>query len=677
MSNPGGSISNYGSVAEAARDHTSPSNEIDAYPGIKYAHQTRRGYNDHHQAAAHSAYSDHLASNQQYEQRRYHDNERPPMRQDVHAAAFRREPLPDSYSIRSLPPGNGYGRGVPSAGDHLGSYPRKQPVYTHDVAIHGAPYRGSDEAYNDDVGDSYYRQGDSQEQAAYSRGQAELTGWQQQQQQQQQKQQQLLQLLKQQHEQQQQQQQQLPQQQWHQQHQQQQEQQQQQNYRQQQQHHPQQQQQHREDYLDQNPQQQHQQHQHQQHHQQLPQQQQQQQGEELHPKYPHQLSQQQQYHQQQQYQHQQQQQQHEENDEEEVKEEKEEEKKNVGARPPVSSDTDRTIGDAAYKVLALAHVVISGVGDGEQRISASQNNASTSNMAADAAAPKTRTVTSQPAPSSGDIWVKALNADAGMSSPPGGSTIPDVNAGHPVPNIVHFVRFNEPEVTFVQMLCMQAALQYIRPDRLYVHTDRPPSGRYWNMIRENPAVVVRHVTRPRRAHGRKLSAENALLFVRVAALREHGGISLADDILVVNSLDAYRKYEFTLGWPEGRYVSTSVLMATRDAAFLRVLEAAFTLGDEVTSHLRQQLTTRVLWLRPDLVHGVPTRLGVHNVCYDVFYGPLDWQDYDAVDLMYAHRYYLTPEDPIQQHDENNIKHLATPFGEIARLLYYGTRDVIK
>lgn len=252
------------------------------------------------------------------------------------------------------------------------------------------------------------------------------------------------------------------------------------------------------------------------------------------------------------------------------------------------------------------------------------------------------------------------------------SLVSSVN-GFLVPNVAHFIRFNAPNVSFVDMLCIKAALRNIRPDKLYIHCDAAPRGRYWDMVKSD--VIVNHLARPRRAYGRRLSNENQELFARLEILKKYGGIFLDNDVLVLKSLDKYRKYEFTLGWPDGEHISTKILISSRTAKFLNVIHKMFSLDDLDRSKITDVVTKQVLWEFPELVHAEPTKLGVQNLCYDIFYGPLNWRNYDALNLMYSHRYYLTPEDPIKEHSENNIKNLTTPFGEIARLLYYGSEKV--
>ena len=48
-------------------------------------------------------------------------------------------------------------------------------------------------------------------------------------------------------------------------------------------------------------------------------------------------------------------------------------------------------------------------------------------------------------------------------------------------------------------------------------------------------------------------------------------IHLDNDILVLNSLNRYRRYEFALGWPAGEWLGNMLLIAHRDARFLAAM----------------------------------------------------------------------------------------------------------
>ena len=60
---------------------------------------------------------------------------------------------------------------------------------------------------------------------------------------------------------------------------------------------------------------------------------------------------------------------------------------------------------------------------------------------------------------------------------------------------------------------------------------------------------------------------NCICF-RLLILKKYGGIYLDNDIYVINNLDKYRRFEFTLGWPDGEWIGNMLLMGHKDARFI-------------------------------------------------------------------------------------------------------------
>ena len=64
-----------------------------------------------------------------------------------------------------------------------------------------------------------------------------------------------------------------------------------------------------------------------------------------------------------------------------------------------------------------------------------------------------------------------------------------------VPNIIHFIRFNLTEYSFIDYVVIKAAMRNHRPDYFYIHTDVPGpgnfTGRYWNLIQKDPELWSR------------------------------------------------------------------------------------------------------------------------------------------------------------------------------------------
>ena len=67
---------------------------------------------------------------------------------------------------------------------------------------------------------------------------------------------------------------------------------------------------------------------------------------------------------------------------------------------------------------------------------------------------------------------------------------------------------------------------------------------------------------------KKKSHQFNYICLRLLVLKKYGGIYLDNDIYVINNLDKYRRFEFTLGWPDGEWIGNMLLMGHKDARFI-------------------------------------------------------------------------------------------------------------
>lgn len=148
-----------------------------------------------------------------------------------------------------------------------------------------------------------------------------------------------------------------------------------------------------------------------------------------------------------------------------------------------------------------------------------------------------------------------------------------------VPNIIHFIRFNQSEVSFVDYICILAAFRNHRPDFIYIHSDSPIEqfhGKYWNWIRNNvdlySIIRVFHVDLPSHVFGQKISDKwrvwHGSDVTRLGILMKYGGIYLDNDVYVIKSLDKYRKFEAVVNWDDGDDVGNNLIIAHRNARVL-------------------------------------------------------------------------------------------------------------
>lgn len=258
------------------------------------------------------------------------------------------------------------------------------------------------------------------------------------------------------------------------------------------------------------------------------------------------------------------------------------------------------------------------------------------------------------------------------------------NGEYIVPNIIHFLFFDISELSFVDAVCVLAAFKNHRPEKIYFHTNVEEfKGHYWQKLKSTPGlqIHIQKVTLPDKIFGQKFSAKyhrwHAGDVVRIKILMEYGGIFLDNDSYLVKSLDEFRKFEMTLGWPEGQYLGTQVLLAHKDARFLRLWLETYRqyYPNRWYFNAGEKPTKEVLWFKPELVHRVKILFGVQGLSEELYRveGWRDWRKYYAVHLLIRHRWYLDSLWNMlwwPKLHEGNIGDYPKTFGEMAREAYF-------
>jgi hypothetical protein len=141
-----------------------------------------------------------------------------------------------------------------------------------------------------------------------------------------------------------------------------------------------------------------------------------------------------------------------------------------------------------------------------------------------------------------------------------------------VPNIIHYIRFNMTEYSFVDYLCLRAAFLRQRPDFVYIHTDVPHPGnggfrgKYWDMIKLDKKLMssIRflRIELASEIFGQPLSRDWRVYhgsdIARIRTMMKYGGIYLDNDVLVLQNLDKYRRFEISMNWDEGDTLGSQV-----------------------------------------------------------------------------------------------------------------------
>ncbi|CAG2115186.1 unnamed protein product [Medioppia subpectinata] len=255
-----------------------------------------------------------------------------------------------------------------------------------------------------------------------------------------------------------------------------------------------------------------------------------------------------------------------------------------------------------------------------------------------------------------------------------------------VPNVVHYVVLDNMYINFVHFLSIKSVLRNQRPDQIVIHCNCDDlRGRYWTqLLTDAPRVIrVRRLPKPTAIFGKKLSSiYHSADIARLQVMTSFGGIYLDNDVFVVKSLDPFRRFEFTIGWPPGQFIGNQVLIGHKNARFSHLWYESYRKYRKNRWYFNagELPTNDILLPKPWLVHRVDHAFGVHNLClmlYNQTY-PLWEKDYFAVHLLARHRDYLVPQDfkHLKMFDENNIKTYNKTFGQMARLVLYGTKHLI-
>ncbi|XP_055950130.1 uncharacterized protein LOC129984296 [Argiope bruennichi] len=255
--------------------------------------------------------------------------------------------------------------------------------------------------------------------------------------------------------------------------------------------------------------------------------------------------------------------------------------------------------------------------------------------------------------------------------------------GYPiVPNVVHYVHFDEPDLNFIQVISIRAVYLNSPPERILIHCNcYSLRGKYWNMVKNISILEISYMRKPTHIFEKLLSSVyHSSDIARLEILMKYGGIFLDTDTYVIKSLEYFRRFEMTLGWPPSQNLGTQLLIAHKNARFLKLWYNSYRYyRRERWYYNAGELPTQfILEPMPYLVHRVPYDFGVHNLVH-LLYGThsSEWKNYHAIHLLVRHKNYLLPGDTVEEFNEENIKTYNKTFGDMARLVLYGSTDIIE
>ncbi|XP_037039510.1 uncharacterized protein LOC119076702 [Bradysia coprophila] len=211
-----------------------------------------------------------------------------------------------------------------------------------------------------------------------------------------------------------------------------------------------------------------------------------------------------------------------------------------------------------------------------------------------------------------------------------------------VPNIVHYVLFGQRKISYVHMLSIFSVVRIQKPEVIFIHCDchkMDDDDENWHRILNfvnatNRYVIhINEVMIPTEIYGKKIGPYPNFHggdITRFRTLRKFGGIYLDNDVFVCQSLNGFRKFEFTLGWEVGEFLGNQVMIGNRNARFLK-----FTLDsyreyypDEWYYNAGELPTIAILNKYPQLIHRVKRKFGYDaSVTCPYFYKEYhsDWQ----------------------------------------------------
>jgi len=256
-----------------------------------------------------------------------------------------------------------------------------------------------------------------------------------------------------------------------------------------------------------------------------------------------------------------------------------------------------------------------------------------------------------------------------------------------VPNLIHFIRFNKRNFSFIDIVVIRAAHLAQKPDAIYIHTNvKNFQGKYWMKLQNKwpdtyKLIQIKSRQIPLRIYNRSLSESYKLHHAsdieRYRLLTEYGGIYLDNDLFIIQNLDKYRKFEMTIEWNPKQYMGNQLLIGHKNARFLHhCLETFRDYRSDLWYYNGGELpTTAVLYKHPQFIHRVIQKFGTDtSISYYLFTQNWNkWKEFDAIHLLINHRYYMYKENYklYPEFNEQTILKYNFTFGEMIRSIYFG------
>ena len=150
---------------------------------------------------------------------------------------------------------------------------------------------------------------------------------------------------------------------------------------------------------------------------------------------------------------------------------------------------------------------------------------------------------------------------------------PNGNYSHQ--KIVHYVYVSDasPHLTFRQYLSVLASHKFFRPERILLHSNVAPSGKYWDLAVKTTGIEYNHVERVRRIGGKAPGwVQHEADYIKVSQVLLFGGVALDFDAVILNGTklrDEQRRGECVLsGENSCTYLNIGVFSCVKGSRYL-------------------------------------------------------------------------------------------------------------
>jgi hypothetical protein len=226
-----------------------------------------------------------------------------------------------------------------------------------------------------------------------------------------------------------------------------------------------------------------------------------------------------------------------------------------------------------------------------------------------------------------------------------------------IPNVVHFVR-SQPSRSFgfTELLSVFSAIRFQKPVKIVLHCPSDPTGQWWTHLLTNHTVTLHHTSLSR------INEQDGIRLLRDAG----GGILLSTDDIMVQSLDPLRRRDFVIGADESK-LDFGVLLASADSKFLEMLL-------EIDPADLPSKAYKLAQSSPSLALVVPETLtfpgqGKRYLLFNAIEHLRWWKK------NYIIRFRFRNQEP-NVYNPEYIQQLKSPIGQMLRLIYYGSSDII-